>query len=180
MAHNGSNGHHHGHMLLKGHPTITPNNTNNVGVYTTPDTAGSGGEPSPITPAATHNRLNEEWFNFPSNRPTGSRQRYNSLSEHKNEPETVNLLDCKESSSESDLIDDVKDKLKKEDEDILPDDSKEGLFNVKALIFLVLWYFFSFCTLFLNKNILSTLRGDPALLGKFWSQGACCLEQISN
>ncbi|XP_029643729.1 solute carrier family 35 member E2A isoform X1 [Octopus sinensis] len=42
---------------------------------------------------------------------------------------------------------------------------KVGLLNLRAFIFLLLWYFFSFCTLFLNKYILSTLSGDPTLLG---------------
>ena len=41
-----------------------------------------------------------------------------------------------------------------------------GLMNVRAFSFLVLWYIFSAFTLFLNKYILSTLRGDPMLLGK--------------
>lgn len=51
------------------------------------------------------------------------------------------------------------------DSDLLPDDATSGLFNIRALVFLGLWYFFSFCTLFLNKYILSTLKGDPTLLG---------------
>ncbi|XP_041377214.1 solute carrier family 35 member E2A-like [Gigantopelta aegis] len=45
------------------------------------------------------------------------------------------------------------------------DPEKLGLLNVRAFVFLLLWYFFSFCTLFLNKYILSTLKGDPTLLG---------------
>ena len=45
-------------------------------------------------------------------------------------------------------------------------EEREGLFNARAICFLILWYIFSFCTLFLNKYILSTLRGDPTLLGK--------------
>jgi len=40
-----------------------------------------------------------------------------------------------------------------------------GLCNSWALGFLAAWYFFSGCTLFLNKYILSTLSGDAALLG---------------
>ncbi|KAI8795946.1 solute carrier family 35 member E2A-like [Biomphalaria glabrata] len=40
-----------------------------------------------------------------------------------------------------------------------------GLFNTRAFTFLVLWYFFSACTLFLNKYILATLKSDPTLLG---------------
>lgn len=53
-----------------------------------------------------------------------------------------------------------------EDENFFPDDAKEGLFNVRAFTLLLLWYFFSFCTLFLNKFILSSLQGEPTLLGK--------------
>uniref|UniRef100_A0A1B6C9V1 Sugar phosphate transporter domain-containing protein n=1 Tax=Clastoptera arizonana TaxID=38151 RepID=A0A1B6C9V1_9HEMI len=44
---------------------------------------------------------------------------------------------------------------------------KDGLFNVRAMFFLVLWYFFSGCTLFLNKYILSYLNADPTILGTF-------------
>jgi hypothetical protein len=40
-----------------------------------------------------------------------------------------------------------------------------GLCNLWALWYLALWYFFSGCTLFLNKYILSTLAGDATLLG---------------
>jgi hypothetical protein len=40
-----------------------------------------------------------------------------------------------------------------------------GLCNLWALWYLALWYFFSGCTLFLNKYILSTLGGDATLLG---------------
>jgi len=42
----------------------------------------------------------------------------------------------------------------------------EGLKNPRALTFLILWYIFSGCTLFLNKYILTTLNGDPTFLGK--------------
>jgi solute carrier family 35 protein E2 len=42
---------------------------------------------------------------------------------------------------------------------------KLGLFNAHAFTFLILWYFFSACTLFLNKYILTNLRSDPTLLG---------------
>ncbi|GFO26249.1 solute carrier family 35 member e2-like [Plakobranchus ocellatus] len=45
------------------------------------------------------------------------------------------------------------------------DKEKLGLFNVRAFTFLILWYFFSACTLFLNKYILATLKSDPTLLG---------------
>jgi len=40
-----------------------------------------------------------------------------------------------------------------------------GLCNVMAVWYLILWYFFSGCTLFLNKYILTSLDGDPVLLG---------------
>lgn len=40
-----------------------------------------------------------------------------------------------------------------------------GLLNVRALWFLFLWYFFSGCTLFLNKYILTYMEGDSILLG---------------
>uniref|UniRef100_T1JJI0 5' exonuclease Apollo n=1 Tax=Strigamia maritima TaxID=126957 RepID=T1JJI0_STRMM len=52
-----------------------------------------------------------------------------------------------------------------EDEDIIPDDASQGLCNIRAIVFLVLWYLFSFSTLFLNKYILSYLHGDPTMLG---------------
>lgn len=47
------------------------------------------------------------------------------------------------------------------------DNDKSGLANVRAIIFLLLWYFFSGCTLFLNKYILTYLNGNPTILGKF-------------
>ena len=46
------------------------------------------------------------------------------------------------------------------------DDEKLGLCNARAFFFLILWYIFSAFTLFLNKYILATLKGDPAVLGK--------------
>lgn len=45
--------------------------------------------------------------------------------------------------------------------------NKVGLFNIRALTFLLLWYFFSGCTLFLNKYILTYLNGNPTVLGLF-------------
>ncbi|KAK7497940.1 hypothetical protein BaRGS_00010811 [Batillaria attramentaria] len=42
---------------------------------------------------------------------------------------------------------------------------KAGLRDVRAFTFLVLWYIFSAFTLFLNKYILATLKGEPMLLG---------------
>lgn len=44
-------------------------------------------------------------------------------------------------------------------------DLKEPAINFRASLLLVLWYFFSFCTLFLNKYILSSMQGEPTLLG---------------
>ncbi|XP_030761373.1 solute carrier family 35 member E2B-like [Sitophilus oryzae] len=43
--------------------------------------------------------------------------------------------------------------------------AKRGLRNIRAIIFLLLWYFFSGCTLFLNKYILTSLNGNPTVLG---------------
>ncbi|KAI4466286.1 solute carrier family 35 [Holotrichia oblita] len=43
--------------------------------------------------------------------------------------------------------------------------NKKGLLNVRAIIFLLLWYIFSGCTLFLNKYILTYLNGNPTVLG---------------
>lgn len=40
-----------------------------------------------------------------------------------------------------------------------------GLCNRRAIVFLLLWYIFSGCTLFLNKFILTYLKGDPTILG---------------
>lgn len=40
-----------------------------------------------------------------------------------------------------------------------------GLLNIRAVIFLLLWYIFSGCTLFLNKYILTYMNGNPTLLG---------------
>ncbi|KAK7872657.1 hypothetical protein R5R35_002652 [Gryllus longicercus] len=58
----------------------------------------------------------------------------------------------------------VKDRIRRMD-DISPIETKEGLLNCRAMFFLILWYFFSGCTLFLNKYILSYMKGDPTVLG---------------
>ncbi|XP_034944969.1 solute carrier family 35 member E2A-like [Chelonus insularis] len=50
---------------------------------------------------------------------------------------------------------------------LLATESKGGLSNPRALLFLALWYIFSGCTLFLNKYILSYMEGDPTILGAF-------------
>lgn len=40
-----------------------------------------------------------------------------------------------------------------------------GVWSSRALLYLGLWFFFSFCTLFLNKHLLSLLEGEPSTLG---------------
>ena len=50
---------------------------------------------------------------------------------------------------------------------ILTTDTRGGLANPRALLFLILWYIFSGCTLFLNKFILAYMEGDPTILGNF-------------
>uniref|UniRef100_A0A8C2LA25 Solute carrier family 35 member E2B n=1 Tax=Cyprinus carpio TaxID=7962 RepID=A0A8C2LA25_CYPCA len=44
-------------------------------------------------------------------------------------------------------------------------EAQAGVWSSRALSYLTLWYFFSFCTLFLNKYILSLLEGEPSMLG---------------
>lgn len=44
-------------------------------------------------------------------------------------------------------------------------ESDLGIWSSRALFHLTLWFFFSFCTLFLNKYILSLLEGEPSMLG---------------
>ncbi|XP_078498570.1 solute carrier family 35 member E2B [Lissotriton helveticus] len=44
-------------------------------------------------------------------------------------------------------------------------ESDLGIWNSRALVYLILWFFFSFCTLFLNKYILTLLEGEPSMLG---------------
>ncbi|XP_034392547.1 solute carrier family 35 member E2A-like [Cyclopterus lumpus] len=44
-------------------------------------------------------------------------------------------------------------------------EAEAGVWNWRSLSYLGLWYFFSFCTLFLNKYILSLLEGEPSMLG---------------
>lgn len=45
-------------------------------------------------------------------------------------------------------------------------EAESGTWNLRSMTYLALWYFFSFCTLFLNKYILSLLEGEPSMLGK--------------
>ncbi|KAM4872481.1 solute carrier family 35 member E2B isoform 2-T2 [Thomomys bottae] len=44
-------------------------------------------------------------------------------------------------------------------------ESDLGVWSSRALLYLTLWFFFSFCTLFLNKYILSLLEAEPSMLG---------------
>lgn len=44
-------------------------------------------------------------------------------------------------------------------------EAESGVWNWRSLAYLGLWYLFSFCTLFLNKYILSLLEGEPSVLG---------------
>ncbi|XP_069320814.1 solute carrier family 35 member E2B isoform X1 [Eulemur rufifrons] len=44
-------------------------------------------------------------------------------------------------------------------------ESDRGVWSSRALLYLALWFFFSFSTLFLNKHILSLLEGEPSTLG---------------
>ena len=48
-----------------------------------------------------------------------------------------------------------------------------GLWSVRAMLFIFLWYFFSALTLFLNKYILSTMHGDAVLLSKLTINYLC-------
>lgn len=49
-----------------------------------------------------------------------------------------------------------------------------SLFTMRAMIYIVLWYFFSFTTLFLNKYIVSYEKGDATMLGKLTIIGKQC------
>ncbi|XP_072305404.1 solute carrier family 35 member E2A-like [Eucyclogobius newberryi] len=44
-------------------------------------------------------------------------------------------------------------------------EAESGVWNSSSMAYMGLWYFFSFCTLFLNKYILSLLEGEPSMLG---------------
>jgi len=50
-----------------------------------------------------------------------------------------------------------------------------GLMRPRPLVFLILWYFFSFTTILLNKHILSTLEGDAVLLATTQMAVTCAL-----
>lgn len=47
-------------------------------------------------------------------------------------------------------------------------ETESGVWNLRSMTYLSVWYFFSFCTLFLNKYILTLLEGEPSMLGKDW------------
>lgn len=63
-------------------------------------------------------------------------------------------------------------------DDLSSVDSKSGLLSIRAIIFLLLWYLFSGCTLFLNKYILTYLNGNPTVLGKCYLRFKCLLNVI--
>ncbi|XP_069774344.1 solute carrier family 35 member E2B [Narcine bancroftii] len=44
-------------------------------------------------------------------------------------------------------------------------ESNSGVWSIRAMMYLSLWFFFSFCTLFLNKYILTLLEREPGMLG---------------
>ena len=55
-------------------------------------------------------------------------------------------------------------------------EAESGVWNLRSMSYLGLWFFFSFCTLFLNKYILSLLEGEPSMLGEcVWVCGVWCV-----
>lgn len=60
--------------------------------------------------------------------------------------------------------------IKKHEETIVTSETMGGSFYPRAMLFLVLWYLISGCTLFLNKYILSYMEGNPTILGKLVSK----------
>ncbi len=44
-------------------------------------------------------------------------------------------------------------------------ESGSGLGHPKAILYLLLWYFWSGCTLFLNKYVVFYMKGDATFLG---------------
>ncbi|XP_076478432.1 solute carrier family 35 member E2A isoform X2 [Bombus vancouverensis nearcticus] len=55
--------------------------------------------------------------------------------------------------------------IKKHEETTVTSETMGGSFYPRAMLFLVLWYLISGCTLFLNKYILSYMEGNPTILG---------------
>ncbi|XP_016072348.1 PREDICTED: solute carrier family 35 member E2 [Miniopterus natalensis] len=54
-------------------------------------------------------------------------------------------------------------------------ESDLGVWSSRALLYLTLWFFLSFCTLFLNKYILSLLEGEPSTLGAVQMLSTTCI-----
>lgn len=54
-------------------------------------------------------------------------------------------------------------------------ESDLGVWSSRALLYLTLWFFLSFCTLFLNKYILSLLEGEPSMLGAVQMLSTTCI-----
>lgn len=52
------------------------------------------------------------------------------------------------------------------------------IWGIRIIVCLVLWYFFSFTTLFLNKYILSTYGGDPTMLGMVATERRAVLTRV--
>lgn len=73
--------------------------------------------------------------------------------------------------TEQPLIHDNKTKIyeeniKKHEDTTLTNEVMDSSFYPKIMLFLLLWYLISGCTLFLNKYILSYMEGNPTILGK--------------
>ncbi|KAG9332799.1 hypothetical protein JZ751_014898 [Albula glossodonta] len=88
---------------------------------------------------------------------TGNRSIWHFLVPFRSRPERVVLARSESMPGESVL------KITITETTVIEADS--GVWNSKSLVYLGLWYFFSFCTLFLNKYILSLLEGEPSMLG---------------
>lgn len=54
-------------------------------------------------------------------------------------------------------------------------EADRGAWSARALLYLTLWFFLSFCTLFLNKHILSLLEGEPSVLGAVQMLSTTCI-----
>ncbi|XP_070562073.1 solute carrier family 35 member E2A-like [Ptychodera flava] len=111
--------------------------------------------------------------NFSGNRSGESQNQHNSTDPVLNRPTKLNgsensagtSVEQYQKYSDSDSDSDSDYQLQQLSGDTEDTDSRDGLLNVIAIVYLLLWYFFSFCTLFLNKYILSVLGGDPSTLG---------------
>ncbi|XP_061112755.1 solute carrier family 35 member E2A [Conger conger] len=94
---------------------------------------------------------------MPGNGRTGRASFWHLFSPLRTKPERVVLARSESAPGESVL------KITITETTVIEADS--GVWNSKSLAYLGLWYFFSFCTLFLNKYILSLLEGEPTMLG---------------